>query len=90
MTKQTPLRLRVEKKAVGNFRVRYSSPPITMHHQPRMLLGLTLAVLSFLHFSVNAATVCNAHSEVCQYCTGPTPQVSEVHDNSSAIGVMVT
>jgi hypothetical protein len=42
-----------------------------------MLLGFTLVVLSFLRFSVNAATVCNGHAEVCTYRLRLTPQFVE-------------
>ena len=40
-----------------------------------MLLGFTLVVLSFLPFSVSAATVCNGYPEVRRLRTGLAPQV---------------
>ncbi|KAF9649694.1 hypothetical protein BDM02DRAFT_1761780 [Thelephora ganbajun] len=50
-----------------------------------MLLGLTLVVLSFLRFSVNAATVCNGHTELCDRSYGNITYVGA--HNSYAVGV---
>lgn len=66
---------RTKQRTIG--RSRHPSLLFTItSHQPSMLLGFTLVVLSFLPFTVNAATVCNGHAEVYQFRMCPPPQAA--------------
>lgn len=65
-----PVAIEAQDKVNRQFpATRLSLLPTIVGHQPSMLLGFTLVVLSFLHFSANAATICNGHAEVSRYCT---------------------